>query len=60
VKQQIRASEDVGPSFAKHLLENEHLYSLTEIEMAFLAGSFFGAGSDTVRWFYGSQRCRSN
>jgi hypothetical protein len=35
----------------KYLLENEDLYGLTEIEMAFLAGSFFGAGSDTVRWF---------
>jgi hypothetical protein len=31
------------------MLENGHLYGLTETEMASLAGSFFGGGSDTVR-----------
>jgi len=30
------------------MLENSHLYGLTETEMAFLAGSFFGGGSDSV------------
>lgn len=33
----------------KYLLENSYLYGLTEVEMAFLGGAFFGAGSDTVR-----------
>ncbi|KAJ8580951.1 cytochrome P450 [Rhizopogon salebrosus TDB-379] len=48
VRQQIQTNEDVGPSFAKYMLENGHLYGLTETEMAFLAGSFFAGGSDTV------------
>jgi hypothetical protein len=39
---------DVGPSFAKYALENRPSYDLTEIEVAFLAGAFFAAGSDTV------------
>ena len=39
---------DVGPSFAKHMLEDGHSYGLTELEMAFLVGGFFGAGSNTV------------
>jgi hypothetical protein len=39
---------DVGPSFAKFALENGHSYNLTEMEVAYLAGTFFGAGSDTV------------
>jgi hypothetical protein len=44
-----QSNEDVGPSFMKYVLENSYLYGLTEDEMAFLAGAFFGAGSDTVR-----------
>ncbi|KAG1743392.1 cytochrome P450 [Suillus lakei] len=47
VKQQMR-NEEIGPSFAKYILENEHLYGLTEIEMAYLAGAFFGAGTETT------------
>ncbi|KAG1827574.1 cytochrome P450 [Suillus subaureus] len=39
---------DIGPSFSKYILENEHLYGLTEIEKAYLAGSFFGAGTETT------------
>lgn len=31
------------------MLENVHDHGLTEIEMAFLAGALFAAGSDTVR-----------
>ncbi|KAG1812076.1 uncharacterized protein BJ212DRAFT_1301614 [Suillus subaureus] len=31
VKQQIQINVDVSPSFAKHILENGHFYSLTEI-----------------------------
>ncbi|KAG1726484.1 cytochrome P450 [Suillus lakei] len=37
---------DIGPSFGRYLLEND--YGLTESEQAFLAGSFFAAGSDTT------------
>jgi len=39
---------DIGPSFAKHMLEDGHSYGLTEIEMAFLAGAFFVAGAKPV------------
>ncbi|KAG1858019.1 cytochrome P450 [Suillus subalutaceus] len=42
------SNEDIGPSFAKHSLENGQLYGLTEIEMAYLAGSLFSAGTDTT------------
>ncbi|KAG1782292.1 cytochrome P450 [Suillus placidus] len=48
VKLQMQSNVDIGPSFAKHILENEHLYGLTEIEMAYLAGTFFGAGTETT------------
>ncbi|OJA14179.1 hypothetical protein AZE42_11889 [Rhizopogon vesiculosus] len=41
VKQQIQSNIDIGPSFAKHVLENGHSYGITEIEAAFLAGAFF-------------------
>ncbi|KAG2137958.1 cytochrome P450 [Suillus clintonianus] len=47
VKQHVNDVE-VGPSFGKYMLENNHLYGLSEIEMIFLAGAFFGAGSDTT------------
>jgi hypothetical protein len=40
---------DIGPSFVKHMLENAQLHGLSETEMAFLAGSFYAAGFDTVR-----------
>ncbi|KAG1743147.1 hypothetical protein EDD22DRAFT_851512 [Suillus occidentalis] len=36
----FHSNENVGPSFAKYALENEHLYGLTEIEIAYLAGAF--------------------
>ena len=39
---------DFGPSFAKYGLENRQHYGLTEVEVAFLAGTLFAAGSDTV------------
>ncbi|KAG1719654.1 cytochrome P450 [Suillus lakei] len=48
VKQQIQSNVDVGTSFAKYMLENDHLYHLTEIEKAFLGGALFGAGSDST------------
>ncbi|KAG2067027.1 cytochrome P450 [Suillus decipiens] len=48
VRHQIQSNEDIGPSFSKHMLENEHLYGLTENEMAYLSGSFFGAGTEST------------
>ncbi|KAG1890766.1 cytochrome P450 [Suillus subluteus] len=48
VKLHMQSNEDIGPSFAKHNLENGHLYGLTEIEMAYLAGVLFGAATDTT------------
>ncbi|KAG2350129.1 cytochrome P450 [Suillus weaverae] len=48
VRREIQSNVDIGPSFAKHILENEHLYGLTEIELAYLAGAFFGAGTETT------------
>ncbi|KAG2366030.1 cytochrome P450 [Suillus spraguei] len=48
VRQQIQSDENIGPSFSKYMLENEHLYGLTEIEMAYLAGGLFGAGTETT------------
>ncbi|KAG1732088.1 cytochrome P450 [Suillus occidentalis] len=48
VKLQMQSNEDIGSSFTKHILENEHLYGLTEIEMAYLAGAFFAAGTETT------------
>ncbi|KAG2147517.1 cytochrome P450 [Suillus clintonianus] len=48
VKEQMQNNEDTGPSFTKYMLENSHLYGLTETEMAFLAGAFFGGGTQTT------------
>jgi cytochrome P450 len=39
---------NAGPSFGKTLLEHVDDHHLTEDEMAYLAGAFFGAGSDTT------------
>ncbi|KAG0700485.1 cytochrome P450 [Suillus ampliporus] len=48
VKEQMQSNVDIGPSFAKHMLESSHIYGLSQSEMASLAGSFFGAGSATT------------
>ncbi|KAG2032856.1 cytochrome P450 [Suillus americanus] len=45
VKEQMQSDENIDPSFMKHMLENSQFYGLTETEMAFLGGSFLGAGS---------------
>jgi hypothetical protein len=37
-----------GPSFTRTLLENAKEHQLSEDEMSYLAGSLFGAGSDTA------------
>lgn len=40
---------DIGPSFVKYMLEHgDHLDGLTETEKAFLGGSLFGAGAESV------------
>ncbi|KAG8220189.1 cytochrome P450 [Butyriboletus roseoflavus] len=41
-------SGKAGPSFAKYLLQNQDTHKLSYEEMAYLAGSLFGAGSDTT------------
>ncbi|KAG1826745.1 cytochrome P450 [Suillus subaureus] len=43
----FQSDVDVGPSFGRYLLENEHLLGLSELEMHFLSGTFFAAGSDS-------------
>ncbi|KAG2091002.1 cytochrome P450 [Suillus discolor] len=48
VKLHMQRNEDIGPSFSRYILENGHLYDLTEMEMAYLCGSFFGAGTETT------------
>lgn len=48
VRQQLQSDVDAGPSFARYMLEHNHLYNLTDTEKAFLGGALFGAGSDTT------------
>ncbi|KAG1733319.1 cytochrome P450 [Suillus lakei] len=47
VKRQIQRNEDINPSFAKFMLENEHSYPFTELEMAWLAGGLLLAVHST-------------
>ncbi|KAI9572561.1 cytochrome P450 [Boletus coccyginus] len=47
VVEQLNTGE-AGPSFARYLLENQDTHKLSYEEMAYLAGSLFGAGSDTT------------
>ncbi|KAG1727565.1 cytochrome P450 [Suillus paluster] len=42
------ATGKAGPPFARYLLENQSSHKLSDEEMAYLAGSLFGAGSDTI------------
>ncbi|KAG1750426.1 cytochrome P450 [Suillus paluster] len=48
VKEQMQSNVNIGPSFAKYMLESSDHFGLTEAETASLAGSFFGAGSNTT------------
>ncbi|KAG0705942.1 cytochrome P450 [Suillus ampliporus] len=48
VKEQMQSNVDIGPSFAKHMLESSDPHGLTEAEMAALAGAFFGTGFTTT------------
>ncbi|KAG1750485.1 cytochrome P450 [Suillus paluster] len=47
VKEQM-SNVDIGPSFAKYMLESTDRFGLTETDVAGLAGAFFGAGSTTT------------
>lgn len=40
--------QEAQPCFAKYLLERQQEFELSDDELAYLAGSMFGAGSDTV------------
>ncbi|KAG0696986.1 cytochrome P450 [Suillus ampliporus] len=48
VKEQLESDADTSPSFMRYLLENSGDHGLTEVETAFLAGTFFGAGFDSI------------
>ncbi|KAJ7159023.1 cytochrome P450 [Mycena crocata] len=47
VRQQKNAHEEVPDSLSRYLIENEATLGLSNDEMAYLAGSMFGAGSGT-------------
>lgn len=45
-----KVSNGTSPNcFAKHLLEEQHNLGMTDLELAYTAGSPFGAGVETVR-----------
>ncbi|KDQ65052.1 hypothetical protein JAAARDRAFT_146391, partial [Jaapia argillacea MUCL 33604] len=46
VRKQMAVNQ-ARPCFAKYLLERQQEFELTDDELAYLAGSMFGAGSDT-------------
>ncbi|KAG1807806.1 cytochrome P450 [Suillus subaureus] len=48
VREHMQSDVDIGPSFMKHMLENDQSHGLTETEVAFLGGALFGAGLDTT------------
>ncbi|KAK0207575.1 cytochrome P450 [Armillaria fumosa] len=48
VHDRMESGEDTQPSFAKYLIENQSMNGLSDNEVAYLAGSMFGAGSDTT------------
>lgn len=44
-----KVTRDTAPTcFAKHLLEEQHNLGMTDLEIAYTAGSPFGAGVETV------------
>jgi len=44
----FKAKGQALDSFAKYLIKHQQEYELSENELAYLAGTMFGAGSDTV------------
>ncbi|KAG2137440.1 cytochrome P450 [Suillus bovinus] len=47
LKQELQSNVDVGHSFGRYVLENEHLLGLSELEAHFLPANIFAAGLDT-------------
>ncbi len=48
VRQKIERGEELPPSFGKYIIERQEDLGLSDNEAAYLAGSMFGAGSDTT------------
>ncbi|KIK33867.1 hypothetical protein CY34DRAFT_813317 [Suillus luteus UH-Slu-Lm8-n1] len=48
LKQELQGGDEVSPSVGRHLLENNSFNGMPELEMAWLAGTVFAAGSDTT------------
>ncbi|KAF8345804.1 cytochrome P450 [Amanita rubescens] len=48
VKDKMARGEDVGNCLSKNLLESQQVMGLSDSEAAYLAGSMFGAGSETT------------
>jgi len=48
VRQQMDHNEEIPQSFGKYLIERQKELELSDDETAYLAGSMFGAGSDTT------------
>ena len=48
---ELQVENAIPPSFTSYLLDHQREFDLTDEELAYLAGSMFGAGSDTVRIF---------
>lgn len=44
-----RSDVNAGRSFARYMLENDHLHGLHQDEMAFLAATSVAAGTETVQ-----------
>lgn len=44
----LQKNNEASPSFGKYLIERQQELGLSDDEVAYLAGSMFGAGSDTV------------
>ena len=44
----LQENNEARPSFGKYVLEQQAFYHLSDDEAAYLAGTMFGAGSDTV------------
>ena len=49
-----QVKNEAQPCFTTYLLEHQEESGLSDDELAYLAGSMFGAGSDTVGHFYSS------
>ncbi|KAF9449630.1 cytochrome P450 [Macrolepiota fuliginosa MF-IS2] len=48
VREKIERGEEIAQSFGKYLIERQNELELSDDETAYLAGSMFGAGSDTT------------